>query len=386
MENPSTEQPAIRVQNMGGGRLPRFLVISVLVHLTALPILHWWLAVPEPPHQPLAPVGVLLDESPRPPENDAMVILEPPAPLRIVETDDEEAPTEAASLVSWPPRVQIQPHVPSSALRFSSGRPSRGSRKPRSAELPPRASDTEAVAVSEPSPLPEPAARTPEFPEAPPDDLLSGLPQGSWTVHPAQVTIPRDTREQVISRINAAKTYPREAVEVGEEGRVVVRFRLDAQGRARNVIIRDNVSGSDLLAAEALRVVRESGPYPVPVVTRVIEGFVAVAVFRDVPSGLVRSWVLRSSGVKDIDERARELAELDGPLKEAGGWDVQRFPFQATYRFRRGSSGASTWSMESYSGATGLRRHLESHPPDDALDAVSEPLLLPIQFQIEDTW
>jgi TonB family protein len=386
MEDRSTAQPAIRVQNTGGARLLRLLVVSALLHLTLLPILHFWLAEPDLPHQPLAPVGILLDESSKPPENDAPRILEPSVPSKIVETDDDDAPAEPDPPVSWPPQVQVQPHVPSSALRFSTGRPSRGHRRPRSADPPLRPPDTEDVTVPDPSPVPERPPAEPEFPEAPPDDLHRGLPPGSWTVHPVQITIPRDTRERVISQINAAKAYPKEAVEAGEEGRVVVRFRLDAQGRARHVAIRDNVSGSDLLAAEALRVVRDSGPYPLPIVTRVLEGFVAVAVFRDSPSGVVRSWILRSCGITDIDEKARALAEFDGQFEDGSAWDVQRFPFKATYRFQPGSSGSSAWSLTHYSGARGLRPHFEAHPPEDGFDAVSEPMLLPIQFQIEDAW
>ncbi len=65
------------------------------------------------------------------------------------------------------------------------------------------------------------------------------------------------------NRISSLLSYPRLARENGIEGTAVVRFAVDQGGRVIDAKI-INSSGSNLLDAEAVRVVRRASPFPPP--------------------------------------------------------------------------------------------------------------------------
>ncbi len=64
-------------------------------------------------------------------------------------------------------------------------------------------------------------------------------------------------------RISGLLSYPRLARENGIEGTAVVRFTVDSAGRVTSTAV-INSSGSNLLDAEAIRVVRRASPFPAP--------------------------------------------------------------------------------------------------------------------------
>ncbi len=64
-------------------------------------------------------------------------------------------------------------------------------------------------------------------------------------------------------RISSLLAYPRLARENGIEGTAIVRFAVDPGGRVLDAQIM-NSSGSNLLDAEALRIVRRASPFPPP--------------------------------------------------------------------------------------------------------------------------
>ncbi len=64
-------------------------------------------------------------------------------------------------------------------------------------------------------------------------------------------------------RISSLLSYPRLARENGIEGTAVVRFAVDGAGRVTSTQL-VNSSGSNLLDAEAVRVVRRASPFPAP--------------------------------------------------------------------------------------------------------------------------
>jgi protein TonB len=73
-------------------------------------------------------------------------------------------------------------------------------------------------------------------------------------------------RERLEQRVDSA--YPVRARKAGVEGTVVVTFAVGGTGGARDLAVAMS-SGSQLLDEAALRLVRESGPYPhIPVTLR----------------------------------------------------------------------------------------------------------------------
>lgn len=65
------------------------------------------------------------------------------------------------------------------------------------------------------------------------------------------------------SKIQKNRYYPRQAINLGQEGQPVVRIVLNTAGQITQVVVEES-SGSAILDAAALDIVRRSGPFPPP--------------------------------------------------------------------------------------------------------------------------
>jgi protein TonB len=76
---------------------------------------------------------------------------------------------------------------------------------------------------------------------------------------------PRGYRDSLYDLINKQKRYPTQAQHMGQQGTVLVKFRIDETG---NLVGEPTViglgSGSSLLDGEALRMVKAAAPFPRP--------------------------------------------------------------------------------------------------------------------------
>ena len=90
-------------------------------------------------------------------------------------------------------------------------------------------------------PLPLPAAPVPVAP-APPQ--VASLPPA-----PAQPVITGDYRALLSGWLESHKHYPEEARQRGEEGRAVLRFRVDRSGRVLDYAVVSSTGFADLDAA-----------------------------------------------------------------------------------------------------------------------------------------
>ncbi len=143
----------------------------------------------------------------------------------------------------------------------------------RSIPRPPRRSD----------PPPLEAAARPIEPDLPPlkpmpaarqevDALAADIPVSRpWTSFDGSVEAPsvfsfgsaRDYFEMVRLKIESRKKYPRPAMERQLEGRVVVRFVIEVDGRVASVELAER-SQHDILNQAALEAVRAASPFPRP--------------------------------------------------------------------------------------------------------------------------
>lgn len=65
------------------------------------------------------------------------------------------------------------------------------------------------------------------------------------------------------SKIQKNRYYPRQAINLGQEGQPIVRIVLNTSGQITQVIVEES-SGSAILDAAAIDIVRKSGPFPPP--------------------------------------------------------------------------------------------------------------------------
>lgn len=171
---------------------------------------------------------------PQPPEQATETKPEPPPREPVVEPDRPQ-PEKADELPIMPP--------PPEPLPPPVTRPVPAPPKPR---LPPRTPVrtpvTKAAPVTEPMPRTAPPAAT-----APP---IVASPAAAPVVDPSW-------QASVFGWIAARKTYPEEARQHGEEGRVAVRFTIDRSGRVLEAAI-VGPSGSQRLDEAALELLRHA--------------------------------------------------------------------------------------------------------------------------------
>ena len=159
---------------------------------------------------------------------------------------------------------------------------------------------------------------------------MVGLGSGYLTAVAGETVFSQDAREELRRRVYAGHRYPREAVEMELEGDVTVRFRLDAEGAPMDISVPRAGEGLALLEEQALRMVRESGPYPVATTRRKVEFCVAVAYLNTDARSAARTAVVRPSGLEALDRFAAQLAAADAHADPETGWKVVEFRVSAT--------------------------------------------------------
>ena len=148
------------------------------------------------------------------------------------------APPPAPPIATQPPSPPVveQPPPPSAAQAEPPPPPPRPAPKPRPKPMQP---------VDRPSPemaLPLPPAPAPASP-----------PQVASLPPPAQApVISADYRAMLSSWLESHKRYPEDARQRGEEGRAVLRFRVDRSGRVIDYAVVSSTGYSDLDAAVEL--------------------------------------------------------------------------------------------------------------------------------------
>jgi protein TonB len=93
-------------------------------------------------------------------------------------------------------------------------------------------------------PFPLPAQPAPAAPPAPPAPQVAALPPPV-----AAPVVTADYRSMLSSWLESHKRYPEEARQRGEEGRAVLRFRVDRMGRVLSYAVVSSTGFADLDAA-----------------------------------------------------------------------------------------------------------------------------------------
>lgn len=225
----------------------------------------------EPPAMPLAVVVDLILEPAAPEEAPASeeppVLADPPAsnpaeaPPPPIAGPTVEPAAEPASAVEQP--LAASTEVPVEPVSVEAVVP------PPDATTPPAVLPAEVVPAAPPRPPRKPRVAPPMAPQAPPSPfpaapVLPTEPLRPVPEHPAaSMAVPADYAAAVSSRLERFKTYPRQARLQRQEGTVLVRFRVDAEGRAVSCAIVGG-SGYALLDEEACALVHRAAPLPSP--------------------------------------------------------------------------------------------------------------------------
>ena len=194
-----------------------------------------------------------------------------PAPLKIDLTNAVDvvfAPPSPPSVVALPPVPPVAEQPP-----------------PPVVEQPPPPAPP--MAQAEPPPPPKPAQKPRPKPvqpvDRPPTEMALPLPtapapQVASLPPPVQVpVISADYRSMLSSWLESHKRYPEDARQRGEEGRAVLRFRVDRNGRVLDYAVVTSTGYRDLDAAiESMMRGATLPPFPVSMTTPEIEVSVTV--------------------------------------------------------------------------------------------------------------
>ncbi|MGK0674668.1 MAG: TonB family protein [Halothiobacillaceae bacterium] len=223
------------------GRKRPAWIASLVIHGVLVAAVAWWLAGHSGPASVLAtpvPLKLAMFHAPAP--------VEPPAPAESPPVQaappppaPSDAPPPVEPLAPKPAPVQPRPaKAPPSKPAVSASAPVRA----QPVESAPAAEVPVAIPSPAPTPLVPPPAAQPVIP-APDPALEDGY------------------RTRVRQAIDKHKHYPRVARRLELEGRVVVAFTVEADGRLAGVRVVES-SGSELLDEAALEAVRKAAPFP----------------------------------------------------------------------------------------------------------------------------
>ena len=224
--------------------------VSLALHAVAVGGGIWWLerVLPEPKAL-VTPVALELSmlAAPTPPAN------EPPNESTQTEVvKQEEVPVEPAIIeaVSEPPPPEPKPEPKPEPPKPKPVQKEAAKPKPQSTPQPrPVQVESQAV-VDQPQPM---------VAETVPAQVVAPV---ALAPAPARDGQDEDRYKALVrSKVDAHKHYPRLARRMGEEGRVVVEFSVDASGAVSGVQIRQS-SGSERLDEAALQAVRDAAPFP----------------------------------------------------------------------------------------------------------------------------
>ncbi len=224
-------------------RSRRAWAVSLALHLMVIGVVLWGLERVLPPPAPKeTPVPLslaMLAVTPSPPPPEPMPPVAetppPPEPAAMVEAVPEPAPVPAPIPAAKPlPKPEVKP-APKSREKAT----------PKAAQPVAEAPANEVTPVAA-------AHETPSMP------AVIAAPA------PAPVTdvAAEDAYKALLrSRIDAHKRYPSLSRRMGEEGTVVVSFRLNADGEISQLSVAKG-SGSERLDEAALEAVRQAAPFP----------------------------------------------------------------------------------------------------------------------------
>ncbi len=209
-----------------------------------------------------------------PPEAPAEPVVEPPT--EVASAEPPPTPVEPP-----PPVVEPPPQVSEALPAVEPSPPPKPRERPRAAPRPKSAEPTVAAAPpTEPAPAsPEPTAPSPPIaarsaaqPAIPAPTQLAALP--SATEMPSSPPLITQAR---FRSPPAPPTYPRRAIDLGQEGEVVIRALVGPDGESREIRIFRS-SGVPLLDDAALRAVRRWAFEAAQINGRAIEAWVEVPV------------------------------------------------------------------------------------------------------------
>ncbi len=365
--------------------LPWAWVISGLAHaaLAIWAVEGGWLTPVTPPPPPKPP-QIALEEKHEPPPHRKEPIVEPSLPTPL---------TLPATPVLVPPDVTLQyerPPIEPVAARTPTEPSPRKTRRKKQARHRPSSPATNArnhvAPMAAESAQEEPALEKPEmplYPDSPPGELVEGLPGGGHRTGPPTVAMTPKDRTALVRQVYRQQRYPAAAVEMGLEGAVVARFRLDREGNPANIEV--SGEGADpLFVEEAKRMLQNGGPYPVPVQRRQIEVYTAVACLHPGVSADVRCVTVRSSGSKEVDSHARAVARKRALKGDNLGWFVVEFPVTLTVEQRISKDGQPEQEIVGLEGdktfQAVVRNNLSSWLSPWTTTGV---LVLPVEFRLE---
>jgi len=270
-------------------------------------------ATPERPVD--EPLPMEFDEPPEPEEPDEG----PPLPLMASEpwltapaAADDDLRVEPAAV---PPGLFDFPEGPAAAGPVRS----RGRRTGAGTTTPPPA-----PAIDVPADEPGPGAF--------PDDLLAGLERAGHVAVPAvRLPLRGALAQRIRDRIAEHRVYPEEAVDLGVEGRVVTRFRLDGRGRVHDFAVLNRDEVDPLLVEGARRSIEAAAPYPVPEITAMGGLYLAVACWTDGEGDVKRLRMVEDTGRDALDSAARARARA-ACARKPKGWHVVEF--EESFRVR----------------------------------------------------
>jgi protein TonB len=239
--------------------------LSLLVHSVVIGGVAWWLSAHFVPHESSAqPVpmslAMLVAAQPSAPETVAQVEPTPAEPPVV------DAVSEPMSVSESEPKIEPKPeNKPEIKPRPKETKP----KQPKSKE-----SKLEKLQAKPKIPLPAPPAPPALVSDAPTLTAAEPVSQraaavpvvaASLLTAPPSSAVNAQMEAAYGARIRQAvaehKHYPKLARRLQEEGRVVVAFSVDAQGRLVDVHVKQS-SGSERLDEAALQAVRDAAPFP----------------------------------------------------------------------------------------------------------------------------
>ncbi|TQV61930.1 MAG: energy transducer TonB, partial [Halothiobacillaceae bacterium] len=221
------------------GRVRAAWVLSLAIHGVLVAAVAWWLAERiEPAVAPPLPTPLNL------------AMFQAPAPVRPAPAPVEPPPVAEPT----PPEPVVEePKPPPEPVAKPRPEPRVAPAKPHPAKPVPKPVEPVPAVPLPPAEPPMPPAETtaPAAPPPPPRSVMPAVDPGLEAAY----------RDRVRQAVDAHKVYPRLARRMGEEGRVVLAFALEADGRLIGVRVLES-SGSELLDEAALEAVREAAPFP----------------------------------------------------------------------------------------------------------------------------
>jgi periplasmic protein TonB len=257
----TVDETRVPLSGRTGGRLG-FGALSVLLHAAAIGVLVLVVSPPvAPPPLEQAPIELVFEQPPAPPE--ATPVAQPEAPPPVEQPPLPEVGPEPP--VPVPPEPPPEPPPPPVVAPAEPKPPEPPPPEVPEPSPPPPPPPPPPLRVTPPRPRPparpparEPVAQRP----APPAVTTAPAPVPPSSTAPAPVApaapgLDRAWVASVSAFLAARKTYPEEARRRGEEGRVAVRFTVDRSGRVTQAVI-VSPSGSALLDEAALGLLRQA--------------------------------------------------------------------------------------------------------------------------------